>query len=324
MEQSSLKGPPRSYFDHAGRQDVLSGGVKQIPIRTPIGEFRVWTKRIGNNPNLKLLFLHGGPGGNPTYFEAFDCFLPAAGIEYYYYAQLGSTYSPAPQDERLWTIDRFVDELEQVRISLGMTPDNFCVIGHSWGGVLAIEYALKYPGQLKKMIIANMMSSGPAYNKYAAEVLAAQIDPGVLSEIREMEANEDYDNPRFDALLQKHFYEKFVMRFPTKDWPEPKTRLKINSELYRHMQGPSEFGAKGVLENWDRSHDLKNIDTPTLTVGAAHDTMDPNHMRWMAETLPNGEFLLCENGSHFAMYDDQDTFMNGVISFLLKETSRPR
>lgn len=319
MSNRTASAPPQSYYDNSGRDDIYAGGVKQIPIETPIGQFNVWTKRIGNNPDIKLVFLHGGPGGNHTYFEAFDSYLPGAGIEYYYYSQLGSSYSPAPSDERLWTVDRFVDELEQVRLGLGLTPDNFCVIGHSWGGVLAIEYALKYPDHLKKMIISNMMSSGPAYNNYAKEVLAKELQQDVLAELMEIEANEDYDNPRFEELLQPHFYEKFVLRRPTAEWPEPKTRLKINTELYRHMQGPSEFGAKGVLEHWDRSQDLHLIETPTLTVGGRYDTMDPEHMKWMAAQFPNGQNLTCENGSHFAMYDDQTVFMDGVIEFLLKE-----
>lgn len=304
------------YHNTDGRDDILSGGVKSIPIRTELGEFNVWTKRIGNNKDIKVLFLHGGPGGNHTYFEAFDSFFPKVGIEYYYYSQLGSAYSPAPDDERLWKIDRFVNELEQVRAALNLTPENFCVVGHSWGGILAIEYALKYPESLKKMVIANMVSSVPAYNIYAQNVLARNLDPAVLEEIQTLEANEDFDNPRYEELLIPHFYEKHVMRFPYKKWPEPKTRLPINTKLYRYMNGPSEFGAKGMIKSWDRSQDLKRINVPTLTVGGKWDTMDPEYMKWMAYQFPCGEYLYCEEGSHFAMYDDQQRFMNGVIKFL--------
>ncbi len=85
----------------------------------------VWTKRIGNNPRIKLLLLHGGPGCTHEYFEAFDSFLPAAGIEYYYYDQLGSYYSDQPEDDRLWELPRFVEEVEQVRAALGLDAENF-------------------------------------------------------------------------------------------------------------------------------------------------------------------------------------------------------
>ena len=131
----------QDYFDNAGRDDVLSGGVKMIPITTPMGEFRVWTKRVGNNPTVKLLLLHGGPAATHEYFEACDSYLPAAGVEYYYYYQLGSAYSDQPDEPELWEIDRFVDEVEQVRVALGLDRDNFFLLGHSWGGILAIEYA---------------------------------------------------------------------------------------------------------------------------------------------------------------------------------------
>ena len=95
----------------AERDDVLSGGVKLIPVNTPKGTFRVWTKRVGNNPTIKVLLLHGGPAATHEYFEAFDGYLPAAGVEYYYYDQLGSAYSDQPDEPELWQTARFVEEV---------------------------------------------------------------------------------------------------------------------------------------------------------------------------------------------------------------------
>lgn len=105
-----------------------------IPVSTPAGTFRVWTKRTGDNPTTKVLLLHGGPGATHEYLLGFDSFLPQAGVEYYYYDQLGSSYSDAPDDPSLWEIDRFVDEVEQVRVALGLDADSFFLLGHSWGG----------------------------------------------------------------------------------------------------------------------------------------------------------------------------------------------
>ena len=101
-----------SYFDQTGRDDLFSGGVKMIPISTPVGDFKVWTKRVGNNPKIKLLLLHGGPGGTHEYFEPFDSYLPQEGIEYYYYDQLGSYYSDQPNIPSLLDTGRFVEEVE--------------------------------------------------------------------------------------------------------------------------------------------------------------------------------------------------------------------
>ena len=188
------------YFDNAGRADTLSGGVRLIPIETPSGTFRVWTKRVGNNPTVKVLLLHGGPGATHEYLEAFDSYFPGAGIEYYYYDQLGSAYSDQPDSPELWEVPRFVDEVEQVRLALGLDDSNFYLYGQSWGGILAIEYALAHQENLKGLIVSNMMASIPAYNQYAQDVLMPAMDPAVLAEIQSLEEVEDYGNSRYMEL----------------------------------------------------------------------------------------------------------------------------
>lgn len=310
----------KEYFDHSGRDDVLSGGVKMIPIKTSKGEFKVWTKRIGNNPRIKVLLLHGGPGATHEYFECFDSFFPQAGIEYYYYDQLESFYSDQPNDTSLWHIDRYVEEVEQVRQTLKLNKDNFYLYGQSWGGILALEYALKYQDQLKALIISNMMSSAPDYIKYAHEVLGPQLDPIVLDEINELEAAEKYADPRYLELISTFYYPEHVLRMPLIEWPEPVVRSfdKINNYLYITMQGPSEFGVAGDarIKNWDRKADLSKIEVPTLTMGGTYDTMDPEHMKWMAEQVQYGRYEHCPEGSHLSMYDDQDAYFKGLIRFI--------
>ena len=309
-----------SYLDYSRRDDRLSGGVKVISVQTSKGEFNVWTKRVGNSPTMKVLLLHGGPGATHEYFECFDSYFPSAEIEYYYYDQLESAYSDQPSDSSLWNIDSFVDEVEKVRKALGFDNSNFYLLGHSWGGILGIEYALKYPGNLKGLIISNMMSSIPDYIKYANDVLGPQLDSEVLAEIRTLEADQDYTNPRYSELVFTHYYPEHVLRMPLDKWPDPVNRAfaKINSEMYVTMQGPSEFGVVGnaKLKAWDRTTDLVKIKTPTLTIGGAYDTMDPKHMEWMASEVQQGRYLHCPNGSHMSMYDDQETYFEGLIQFV--------
>ena len=311
-------GSSSSYFDNAGRPDVGTGGVRRIEIETRKGKFHVWTKRVGNNPSVKLLTLHGGPGTTHEYFEIFDTHLPAAGIEYYYYDQLGSAYSDQPDEPALWTIERFADEVEQVRKALGLTKDDFVLYGSSWGGMLAIEYALHHQENLKGLVISNMMASIPAYNEYARTVLMPQMDEKALAEILALEKKGDFENPRYEELLLPNFYEQHILRMPAAQWPDPVVRAfaHLNKKIYVPMQGPSELGASGVLEQWDRTADLKNIQVPTLVIGARYDTMDPKHMEWMSKQLPKGRYLYCPNGSHLAMYDDRETYFAGLIGFL--------
>ncbi len=309
---------PPGYLDSTGRDDALSGGVRLIPVNTPKGTFRVWTKRVGNNPRIKVLLLHGGPGATHECFEAFDSWFPAAGIEYYYYDQLGSAYSDQPDEPELWELPRFVEEVEQVRQALGLDKDNFYLIGQSWGGILAIEYALKYQQHLKGLVISNMMASIPAYNEYANRVLMPAMDQTVLAEIKRLEAEGRTDDPRYMELLIPHHYAQHLLRIPPDQWPDPVVRTfkHLNAKVYVPMQGPSELGASGKLVNWDRTADLPQITAPTLVIGARYDTMDPAHIEMMAGRVTRGRFLFCPNGSHLAMYDDQKVYMSGLIQFI--------
>lgn len=295
---------------------IQTGGVKMINIETPVGKFKVWTKRFGNNPKIKVLLLHGGPAGTHEYFESFESFFPKEGFEFYEYDQLGSYYSDQPKDSSLWTTERFVEEVEQVRKALGLNKDNFYLLGHSWGGILATEYALKYQDNIKGLIISNMMSSCPKYGKYADEVLAKQMDPKVLDSVKLLEAKGLYTDPRYMELLMPNFYHQHLCRL--NDWPEPLTRsfAHMNSVIYTMMQGPSEFGISGRLAKWDRSMDLPKIKVPTLTIGGQHDTMDPEHMKWMATQVQQGRGFVCPNGSHCSMWDDQEHYFPGLIQFI--------
>ena len=311
-----------SIYDYLNynEADKFSGGIKMIPISTPKGEFKVWTKRVGNNPKMKVLLLHGGPGVTHEIYECFDGYFPQEGIEYYYYDQLGSYYSDQPKDLSLWDLDRFVEEVEQVRVALGLNKDNFYLYGQSWGGILGMQYALKYQENIKGLIISNMVASIPEYQKYSDEVLSPKMDPDVLKKILSYEEKEDYSNPRYMELIVKNYYTEHILRMPIENWPEPVNRTfkHLNPDVYVTMQGPSEFGIKGdaTLKNWDVKDQLHKISVPTLTIGATYDTMDPKHMKWISTEVKNGRFLLCPNGSHLSQFDDQKIFFEGLIDFI--------
>lgn len=303
-----------SYFTYS--DTLQAGGVKMIPIKTPVGEFKVWTKRFGNNPNIKILLLHGGPAMTHEYMECFETFFQQQGFEFYEYDQLGSYYSDQPTDSSLWTIERFVDEVEQVRKAIGADSSNFYVLGNSWGGILGMEYALKFQQNIKGLLISNMVSSAPAYGKYANEVLAKQMDPTVLKTIRDIEAKKDFNNPKYMELLIPHFYHEHICRLA--EWPNALNRSlqHANNTVYTMMQGPSEFGISGRLAKWDITNRLKEIKTPTLMIGGKFDTMDPAAMEAQSKMVLNGRYLYCPKGSHLSMWDDQQVYMNGVINFI--------
>jgi proline iminopeptidase len=299
------------YLNFRTPGDVQAGGVQMIELKEG---YRVWTKRFGNSP-IKVLLLHGGPAATHEYMECFESFFPQASIEFYQYDQLGSYYSDQPDNDSLWTVERFVEEVEQVRVALGLDKDNFFLLGSSWGGMLAMQYALKYQHNLKGLIICNMTASFPKYATYNAK-LRSQMRASLIDSLEVYESRGDYQNPEYVDLVFKAYYTKHLCRLA--DWPEPLVRSfkHINQHVYEYMQGPSEFVPGGILKDWDVWDRLKEITVPTLTVGAKYDTMNPEEMEEMSNLVQNGRYLYCANGSHLAMWDDQKVFMDGVIDFI--------
>ncbi len=305
---------PADYF---ASQDsgVQTGNIKLVEISTPKGKFHVWTKRFGNNPKIKVLLLHGGPGGTHEYFESFENFLPKEGIEFIYYDQLDSYYSDQPNDSSLWTTEHFVEEVEQVRQALGLDKDNFYLLGHSWCGILATEYALKYQDHLKGLIISNMMASMPEYEKYNG-VLRAGMRKSLVDSLQAYEAKGLYKDSIYQSLVINEYYNQHLCRVVP--WPDPVSRMfkHLSEGIYVTMQGPSEFKTGGRLIRWDRSKDLPNIKIPTLTIGGHYDTMDPKYMEWMSHQVQQGNYVYCPEGSHCDMWDDQPHYFPGLIKFL--------
>ena len=288
---------------------IKTGGVQMIPIDNG---HRVWTKRFGSG-SIPLLTLHGGPGCTHEYFECFEDFPPQHDIQIIYYDQLGSAYSDQPNDPSLWTLERFREEVEQVRRALGL--EHFYMLGHSWGGMLGIEYALKYQQHLKGLIISNMTASIPAYVAYINE-LRQQLPPDIIRLLEKYEATGDYEAPEYEQTLLKYVYTKHLCRLDP--WPEPLVRMFRNlaKPVYNTMQGPNEFVVNGTFKDWDRWADLHGINCPSLISGARFDTMRVSEIERMGKLIPHSRLSLCENGSHCAMYDDQEAYFHDLVQFI--------
>lgn len=289
--------------------DIKTGGIRMIPIA---GGYKVWTKRFGAG-SIPLLTLHGGPGCTHEYFACFEDFLPQHDIQIIYYDQLGSTYSDQPDDLSLWTVERFCEEVEQVRRALGL--EQFYLYGHSWGGMLGIEYALKYQAHIKGLIVSNMTASIPSYVAYTNE-LRQELPADVLRVLEKYETNEAYTAPEYEEALFTHLYTKHICRVDP--WPEPLTRMfdHLSKPVYETMQGPSEFVVTGTFKDWDRWADLHQIHCPTLLSVGRFDTMRVADIERMGSLVPHSRVSICEQGSHCAMYDDQDTYFRDMVQFI--------
>jgi proline iminopeptidase len=289
---------------------IRTAGIRMLPVVG--GRYKVWTKKLGSGP-LKILLLHGGPGVGHEYLEAFESFLPQAGIEMYYYDQLGCNNSDQPNDDSLWVLGRYTEEVEEVRRGLGL--ENFVLFGHSWGGVLAIEYALRYQRHLRALVISNMAGGIQAYMKRTARI-KSQLPPATLARLQALEATNSYDSPEYQNIMLDVVYPRMICRI--QPWPEPVTRAlrHANNDIYNVMQGKSEFMVTGNLKDWERWDRLHEIGVKALTIGARYDEMDPNDMRNMARLLANGTYGYCESGSHLPMWDDQSVYFNHILNFL--------
>ena len=290
---------------------IRVAGIRMIPVCG--GKYKVWTKRMGSG-SLKVLLLHGGPGFTHDYLEAMESFLPQAGIEMYYYDQLGVGNSDVPDDPALWTLPRYCTEVEEVRRGLGL--DNFVLYGQSWGGILGIEYALNYQQHLRGLVISNMCAGIKSYLKRSDELRVKLVPPETLARFNALEAAKDYDNPDYTRIVMEHYYPKIICRL--NPWPEPVTRAfrMFNAKIYNQMQGKSEFEVTGNLKDWERWDRLHEIRVRTLTMGATYDEMDPTDMIKMAKMMPNATSAICPNGSHLALWDDQAVYFKQLLGFL--------
>jgi proline iminopeptidase len=307
------------------KSEVKTAGIRLVPVD---GKYKVWTKRVEpcrrpRSGSPKMLILHGGPGATHEYFECFEDFLPQRGIEYYYYDQLGSAYSDQPDDPSLWTVERFREEVEQVRAGLGL--ESFYLYGQSWGGLLAIEYALKYQQHLKGLIVSNMAASWASYVDYVTE-LRRELPPAAIHILDEYEAKKQYDAPEYQEVLMKELYQKRICRI--EPWPEPveRTFRHLNLQVYNTMQGPSEFVPTGNLKSWDRWKDIHSIRVPTLLSVGRYDEIRVADVQKMGTLMPNARVSVCEQGSHFSMWDDQEAYFQALTGFVesVERPSAPR
>ena len=274
--------------------------------------FKVWTKRVGNGP-IKILTLHGGPGHTHEYLECMENYFPKDQYQIIFYDQLGSYHSDQPNDPSLWTIDRFCEEVEQVRKALEL--DNFYLYAHSWGGVLAIEYSLKYQKYLKGVILAGITGSADSYVTYFRHLIE-NLPSSVKNSLKSYEDAGDIHNPEYEKLLLDEVYSKYLCRL--KPWPNSLLRSfrHLNTQVYNVIQGPNEYEITGNSKDWNRWADLPRITIPTLLICGRYDAMDPRDLEKMGALIPNSSTKICENGSHFAFYDDPEIYFETLLKFL--------
>jgi proline iminopeptidase len=276
---------------------------------------RVVAYEFGSGDNVVLL-LNGGPGLPCDYLREAHSFLADHGYRVVAFDQLGCGASDRPTDPALWTIARYVEEVEAVRQALGLGAVH--LLGHSWGGWLAIDYALVYPDALKSLILADTVGDMPHLIS-ELERLRASLGPETVAMMYRHEAEGTYDHPEYMAAVTLLNY-RHVCRLS--DWPAPIKRSldDWNMGPYATMQGPNEFLYIGNLKDWNRIPDMGRIAAPSLIVCGQHDELTPACALRMKLALPDAELKVFPNSSHMPFYEEPAAYYPVLLDFLARRS----
>ena len=276
-----------------------------------IGEHRVVTYGFGEGDEVVFL-LNGGPGLPCDYLrEAHSCLIDH-GYRVVTYDQLGTGRSDRPTDPALWTIQRYAQEVETVRRALGLGKVH--LLGHSWGGWLAIEYALTFPDALKTLILEDTAADIP-HLVSELERLRAALGPETVAMMQRHEAENTLDHPEYQAAITLLNY-RHVCRLD--EWPAPVKRSldDWNMGPYATIQGPNEFLYVGNLKDWNRIPDMGSIRVPTLITVGQHDELTPACALKMKLAVPGAELACFPNASHMPFYEEPHAYYPRLLEFL--------
>jgi proline iminopeptidase len=256
--------------------------------------------------------LNGGPGLPCDYLrEAHSCLIDE-GYRIVAFDQLGTGASDRPTDAGLWTIGRYVEETETVRKALNLGKVH--MLGHSWGGWLAIDYALTYPENLKTLILEDTVADMP-HLVQELERLRAALGSETVAMMQKHEAQGTIDHPEYLAAITILNY-RHVCRLS--GWPAPVKRSLDDWNIgpYGTMQGPNEFLYTGNLKDWNRVPDLPRITVPVLITCGEHDELTPACALRIKLGLPDAELKVFANASHMPFYENPQAYYPAVLDFL--------
>ena len=284
--------------------------------RIPYAGGETWYRIVGDSEEpgkLPLVCLHGGPGALHDYIEPLGA-VAATGRRVVFYDQIGCGNSWVEQDPSFWTVELFVDELAAVRAALGL--DRIHLFGSSWGGMLAMEYALTQPDGLASLVLSSSPASIPLWAEETNR-LRLELPDEVRRVLDEEEAAGRLDSPAYEEASAE-FYKRHVCR--ADPWPDNVVRsfagLAEHPDVYMTMQGPNEFVITGTLKDWDITGRLGEIDVPTLITAGRHDEFTPRQAEAVNRGIPGSELVTFEDSSHMQFVEEPERYRRVVADFL--------
>jgi len=276
---------------------------------------KVWYRIVGSGERTPLLLVNGGPGVSSVYLTPLAALADDRPV--IFYDQLGCGNSSDATDTALWTIERFVGEIAQVREALGL--DEIHLYGRSWGTMLAVDYMLTEPSGVHSLILAGPILSAPRWVQDGNSLLSTLPD-SVQKVIRHHEREKTTDSSEYQAALLVYYGQYWMRKQP---WPDDvnSALAQMNMAMYNYMWGPSEFTATGTLIDYDRTDRLGEITIPTLLTTGQYDQAIPATVEYYQSLIPGAEFALLENCAHMGMHEDPETDIRIIREFLAKVES---
>ncbi|MDX1467744.1 MAG: proline iminopeptidase-family hydrolase [Acidimicrobiia bacterium] len=275
-----------------GRVDVQGGSI--------------WYRVLEGGDRLPLVTLHGGPGFPSISLQPLEAL--ATDRPVVFYDQLGCGNSDRPEDESLWAVDRFVDELESLLDHLGY--DEVHLLGHSWGTLLALEFYLAHPGRVASIVMVGPWFSTPRWIADCGRLIS-----GMPPELRAIHANPDATEKDIE-LLNTEFRKRHILRLDEAPDAMKEAREGFGLPVYNAMWGPNEFTSTGTLKDYDRTNDLTKVEVPVLFVCGRHDEATPESATYFASLVPEAQLHVLEEASHFPFLEQPDEFLEAVGDFL--------
>ncbi len=280
-------------------------------VRIPVNGHEIATYSIGSGKNV-LVLVHGGPGLSCDYLRDSHQHLASGDLRIVAYDQLGCGASDRPVDERLWVLDRYVEELEIVRATLGLGKIN--LLGQSWGAFLGVEYALKHPDNLRSLILEGGAASMPVLAAEQSRLRAA-LGSETIMMMQRHEAEGTFDHPEYKGAIDVLNY-RHVCRLQS--WPDCLIRSisDVHLAAYHAIQGENEFVFTGNLKEWARLDALHRLAMPVLIMAGMHDLVTPLNALMMHQRLPDSRIKIFQNSSHVPFLEEPDVYFQTLTSFL--------
>jgi proline iminopeptidase len=276
--------------------------------------YKLWTK-TSTSGTIPVLLIHGGPGGTSTMFKPIEAQLIEHGYKVITYHQLDSQKSDCPNDPELWTTSEFTSHLEEICKALNL--ENFYLFGYSWGVILAIEYAIKNPNQLRGLVLSNFPASSKSFETYLQK-LRTKLSNDSQKILNAAEKNNSIGDEKWQHVMTQEFMKKHFCTMPEQPAEFTEFISELNWKLCLHFFGQNDFYITGAAKDWDRWNDLKKITAPTLVLGGQYDQTDPQDLKKMSKLLPHSSCHIIQNASHVPFYENPSKYFKHLLHFLKK------